>query len=97
MNNNMQEHLNEAAKKFERCVHNFKGRGCSLDGYPVLDCPNCTSYKAYPQYIKSRDGYIGTFSRLEYGEFPVYKFAGGERTADNWELEHGSDNIEDLH
>ena len=52
--------------------------------------------KTYPKYIRSRDGYIGTFSHLEYGEFPVYRFAGGERIADNWELEHGSDNREDL-
>lgn len=50
----------------------------------------------YPKYIKSRDGYIGTFQYLEFGEFPVYRFEGGDRIADNWELEHGSDNREDL-
>ena len=52
--------------------------------------------KNYPMYVKTRDGYIGTFKRLEYGEFPVYVFDGGERMADNWEIEHGSDNRDDL-
>ena len=53
--------------------------------------------KKYPKYIKTYDGkYIGTFQYLEYGEFPVYRFEGGIRYADKWELEHGSDNIEDL-
>ena len=52
--------------------------------------------KKYPQYIKTADGYIGTFKRLEFGEFPVYRFEGGERVADNWEIENGSDNIDDL-
>lgn len=52
--------------------------------------------KKYPKYIKTYDGYIGTFQYLEYGEFPVYRFEGGDRIADNWELEHGSDNKEDI-
>lgn len=52
--------------------------------------------KQYPKYIKTRDGYIGTFAYLDFGEFPVYRFEGGERVADSWELEHGSDNKEDL-
>ena len=50
----------------------------------------------YPKYIKTYDGYIGTFSYLDFGEFPVYRFPGGERIADNWEIENGSDNREDL-
>ena len=50
----------------------------------------------YPKYIKTEDGYIGTFKCLEYGEFPVYRFEGGDRIADNWELENGSDNRDDL-
>jgi hypothetical protein len=50
----------------------------------------------HPKYIKTYDGYIGTFAYLEYGEFPVYRFEGGELIADKYELEHGSDNIEDL-
>ena len=57
---------------------------------------NTESKKKYPKYIKTFDGYIGTFQYLEYGEFPVYRFEGGDRIADNWELEHGSDNREDL-
>lgn len=52
--------------------------------------------RKYPKYIKSRDGYIGVFKRLEYGKFPVYRFEGGERIADDWEIEHGSDNRNDL-
>lgn len=44
--------------------------------------------KKYPQYIKTADGYIGTFKRLEFGEFPVYRFEGGERVADNYELKN---------
>lgn len=52
--------------------------------------------KNYPMYVKTSDGYIGIFKRLEYGEFPVYRFEGGEKMADNWEIENGSDNREDL-
>ena len=52
--------------------------------------------KKYPMYVKTRDGYIGTFKHLEYGEFPVSRFDGGERMADSWEIENGSDNKEDL-
>ena len=50
----------------------------------------------YPKYVKTSDGYIGTFQYLEFGEFPVYRFEGGDRIADEWELERGSDNREDL-
>ena len=50
----------------------------------------------YPKYVKTSDGYIGTFQYLEFGEFPVYRFEGGDRIADNWELANGSDNREDL-
>lgn len=50
----------------------------------------------YPKYIKTYDGYIGTFSYLDFGEFPVYRFKNGERIADDWEIAHGSDNKEDL-
>lgn len=52
--------------------------------------------KNYPMYVKTSDGYIGTFKRLEYGEVLVYRFEGGERVVDNWEIENGSDNREDL-
>ena len=50
----------------------------------------------YPKYIKTFDGYIGTFQYLEFGEFPVYRFEGGDRIADNWELANGSDNRAEL-
>ena len=50
----------------------------------------------YPKYVKTFDGYIGVFAYLDFGKYPVYRFDGGERLADGWELEHGSDNREDL-
>ena len=31
--------------RFATCIHNVKGGMCGVDGYPVIDCPNCTSYK----------------------------------------------------
>lgn len=40
--------LNEAYKKFESCAFscNLEGTArCSLDAYPVLDCPCCNSYR----------------------------------------------------
>ncbi len=52
--------------------------------------------ETYPKYIMTSDGYIGTFSCLDFGEFPAYRFPGGERIADNWEIEHGSDSLEEL-
>ena len=50
----------------------------------------------YPKYVKTVDGYIGVFKYLDYGEFPVYRFDGAERVADDWELAHGSNNRGDL-
>ena len=50
----------------------------------------------YPKYIMTFDGYIGTFSHMEYGEFPAYRFEGGLMIADNWEVENGADTIEEL-
>lgn len=47
--------------------------------------------KRFPKYVKTFDGYIGVFKRLDFGEFPVYRFPGGERIADEWEIEHGTD------
>lgn len=41
-------YLNDANKKYESCVYACKrgvGGGCALDGYPVIDCPRCNSYK----------------------------------------------------
>ena len=50
----------------------------------------------FPKYVKTYDGYIGVFTHLEYGEFPCYRFPGGERCADNWELANGGDSREEL-
>lgn len=50
----------------------------------------------YPKYIKSADGYIGAFYCLDFGGFPIYRFPGGCRNADTYEIENGSDNREDL-
>lgn len=51
---------------------------------------------SYPKYVITTDGYIGTFQHLEYQEFPVYRFPGGDRIADNYEVETGSDNRDEL-
>lgn len=48
----------------------------------------------YPKYVKTIDGYIGVFQHLEYGLFPVYRFPGGARIADDYEIEHGTDDYE---
>ena len=50
----------------------------------------------FPKYIKTFDGYVGVFKGLDFGEFPIYKFEGGERIADDYELEHGADTLEEL-
>jgi hypothetical protein len=50
----------------------------------------------FPKYVKTTDGFVGVFKRLEFNEFPIYRFDGGERVADDWELEHGSNNRENL-
>lgn len=50
----------------------------------------------YPKYIKTTDGYIGTFQYLDFGEFPVYRFPGGDQIADGWEIEHGSNDRKEL-
>lgn len=52
--------------------------------------------KKFPKYVKTYDGYIGTYQYLDFGEFPVYRFPGGNRIADNWEIANGSDCREDL-
>lgn len=52
-----------------------------------------------PKYIKSADGQIGVFAHHTWGDRPVYKFKSGEfkfRTATEEELEHGSNNLNDL-
>lgn len=53
--------------------------------------------RKYPKYVRTADGeYVGRFVRLEYGEFPVYRFPGGCRLADDWEIEHGADDLDRL-
>lgn len=42
------EWLEKANEKYESCAYAcIKGTSsrCSLDGYPVIDCPNCNQYK----------------------------------------------------
>lgn len=46
--------------------------------------------KQYPPYVVTTDGeYIGSFLRVDPGGFPVYRFPGGERIADEAELYAG--------
>lgn len=50
--------------------------------------------KKLPKYVKTYDGYIGVYQYTDHG-FPVYRFPGGDRIAEQWELENGSnDRIE---
>lgn len=62
----------------------------------VIDSSTIELCNKFPKYVKTFNGYIGAFSYLDFGEFPVYRFEGGERIADSWELAHGSNNREDL-
>lgn len=42
------EWLKKANQKFESCAHSYTTNTscrCGLDGYPVIDCPNCKQYK----------------------------------------------------
>lgn len=52
--------------------------------------------KKYPKYVKTCDGFIGVFRYMVYGEFPEYRFPGGSRIADDFEIENGSDDREAL-
>lgn len=36
----------------------------------------------YLKYIKAYDGYIGIFSYLDFGEFPVYRRKNGREITD---------------
>lgn len=54
------------------------------------------SAKKFPKYVKSFDGYIGVFSYLDFDEFPVYRFEGGERYADGWEIANGCDDYQEM-
>lgn len=45
--------------------------------------------KEYPKYILCSNKYIGVFQYIDHG-FPIYRFPGGDRIADDYEIEHGS-------
>ncbi len=62
----------------------------------TIECKRLNNESKFPKYVKTDDGYIGTFQYLDFGEFPVYRFPGGERVADDLELQHGSNNREEL-
>ena len=50
-----------------------------------------------PKYVITADyHYIGSFVEIAFGKFPVYRFPSGNRIADEWELEHGSDDRKEL-
>lgn len=51
---------------------------------------------SFPAYVKTADGYIGHFAYIDSEFNPVYRFPGGCRIADEYELSHGSNNREDL-
>lgn len=59
------------------------------------DCPAENPPMKYPKFIKTFDGYIGAY-RYSDNIGPVYAFPGGMRYPDRWELEHGSENREEL-
>lgn len=47
----LSEALEKACKKFDSCAYSSCSSDglsarCSLNGYPVLDCPRCQSYKS---------------------------------------------------
>ena len=52
--------------------------------------------RCYPKYVITTDGYIGTFQTLYREEYPVYRFPGGDRIADDYEILTGSDDREEL-
>jgi hypothetical protein len=48
-----------------------------------------------PKYVRTFDGYIGAYLFTD-DIGPVYRFPGGDRYADKWELENGSDDRDAL-
>ena len=50
--------------------------------------------KNYPKYVRCGE-YIGVFQYVDDG-FPIYRFPGGDRVADGYELAHGSNNRAEL-
>lgn len=39
------KHLEKGNKRFEKCEHNHNGQWCGFDGYPIIDCLDCKTYK----------------------------------------------------
>lgn len=52
--------------------------------------------ESLPTYVKSADGYIGHLDYIDSDFNPVYRFPGGCRVADEYELSHGSNRRADL-
>lgn len=50
----------------------------------------------YPKYVKTADGYIGRFQSADPWGGALYRFPGGDRYADGWEIANGSDSREEL-
>ena len=48
-----------------------------------------------PKYVKTGDGYIGVLVKVD-DIGPLYRFPGGVRYSDPWEMANGSDNRADL-
>lgn len=70
--------------------------GASLDNQkPIYTADPYASREGFPTYVKTADGEIGTFRYVQYGNDhgPVYMFPGGQRVADNWEIENGCDDL----
>lgn len=59
------------------------------------DCPAENPPMKYPKYIRAFDGSIGAYAYSD-DIGPVYRFQGGMRYADRWELENGRENREEL-
>lgn len=49
-----------------------------------------------PKYVKTADGYIGVFVRDDIELGLLYRFPGGMRYADAWEVAHGSNDRAEL-
>ncbi len=89
--------------KYAYCLHDrwyYKNQSIDIDYENPLTAEQASDYELipqkFPQYVKTYDGYIGVLVSLDYGEFPVYRFPGGERVADQYEIETGSNARSDL-
>ena len=86
------KNTNEATHKLTgtligyNCEYAWTGTG------PEYKNNQLVTRQRFPKYVTTVDGDIGVFRYLDSGNYPVYRFPGGERLADEWELDHGSDN-----